>query len=51
MSLNFYDDNEDTAKEESINNYIDLFYNYEINPPNLKKLLIKCSHLQVHQKR
>ena len=39
MSLNFYDDNEDTAKEESINNYIDLFYNYEINPPNIKEAL------------
>ena len=39
MSLNFYSENEDNFKEESINNYKDLFIDYLDNPPSLSDAL------------
>lgn len=39
MSLHFYCKNEDNEKEESINNYKDLFLDYVKNPPSLKEAL------------
>jgi len=39
MSLNFYSENEDNFKEESINNYKDLFIEYLDNPPRLPDAL------------
>ena len=39
MSLNFYSENEDNFKEESINNYKDLFIEYLDNPPRLPEAL------------
>lgn len=39
MSLIFYADNEETAKEESINKYKDLFEEYTIKCPTLKEAL------------
>lgn len=39
MSLNFYSENEDNFKEESINNYKDLFIDYLDNPPRLPDAL------------
>ena len=39
MSLHFYTENEDNDREESINNYINLFIEYIENPPNLADAL------------
>ena len=39
MSLHFYSPNEDFEKEESINNYKELFLEYKENPPTLKESL------------
>lgn len=39
MSLHFYCKNEDNEKEESINNYTDLFLDHVKNPPSLKEAL------------
>ena len=41
MSLNFYSEEEDNDKEESINNYKNLFLDYEKNIPSLKDALIQ----------
>jgi len=41
MSLNFFCEEEDNSKEESINNYKDLFSNYEKNLPTLSEALIQ----------
>ena len=39
MSHKCYFSEEENAKEESINNYIDLFFEYKENPPDLKEAL------------
>jgi len=39
MSLNFYSEEEDNSKEESVNNYIDLFYEYKNKLPSLSEAL------------
>ena len=39
MSLYFYNEKEDENKEESINNYKDLFLEYTTNPPTLESAL------------
>ena len=39
MSLNFYSEEEDNSKEESVNNYIDLFYEYKTKLPSLSEAL------------
>ena len=39
MSHKCYFAEEENAKEESINNYIDLFFEFKANPPNLKEAL------------
>ena len=39
MSISYYSEGEDIIKEESINNYAYLFYEYENNPPNLEEAL------------
>ena len=36
---NFYTDNEDTIKEESINKYIDIFKECHKNPPQLEEAI------------
>lgn len=36
MSLNFYSENEENKKEESINNYRHLFSDYQESPPKLE---------------
>ena len=41
MSLNFYDEEEDNDREESVDNYKYLFSNYETNIPTLKEALIQ----------
>ena len=41
MSLNFYSEEEDNDKEESINNYKNLFLDYEKKTPSLKEALIQ----------
>ena len=41
MSLNYYIKEEDNKKKETINNYKDLFSNYEKNEPSLKEALIQ----------
>jgi len=41
MSLNFFCEEEDNSREESINNYKDLFSNYEKNLPTLSEALIQ----------
>ena len=39
MSLHFYCNGEDNEKEESINNYRDIFTDFLDNPPSLKQAL------------
>ena len=39
MSLHFYTEKEEYSKEESVNNYKDLFNDYEHNPPTLSDAL------------
>ena len=39
MSLHFYTEKEDNYKEESLNNYVNLFKEYNENPPNLSDAL------------
>ena len=39
MSLYFYNEKEDENKEESINNYKNLFLEYTTNPPTLESAL------------
>ena len=39
MSLYFYNEKEDENKEESINNYKNLFLEYTTNPPTLENAL------------
>jgi len=39
MSLLFFAEDEGTKKEESINNYSDIFSSYKLNPPNLSESL------------
>ena len=39
MSLNYYDDKEDILKEDSINNYEDIFKEYNKKNPNLEDAL------------
>ena len=39
MSLNFYSEEEDNSKEESVNNYIDLFYEFKNKLPSLSEAL------------
>ena len=39
MSLHFYSEKEDDEKQESINNYLNLFIEYINNPPNLSDAL------------
>jgi len=39
MSIHFYDNNEDTIKNESINNFSSIFKEYNINNPNLSDAL------------
>jgi len=39
MSIHFYDNNEDTIKNESINNYASIFKEYHINIPSLSDAL------------
>ena len=39
MSILFFAEDEDTKKEESINNYSDIFSSYKLNPPNLSESL------------
>ena len=39
MSLHFYTEKEDYLKEESINNYRDLFIHYNQYPPTLSNAL------------
>ena len=41
MSLNFYSKNEGIEREESINNYKELFIDYIKNPPSLKESLLQ----------
>ena len=41
MSLNFYCEEEENNREESINKYKNLFSNYESNPPSLSEALIQ----------
>ena len=54
MSLNFYEEDEDIEKpkEESLNNYIDLFKDYIYEVPNLREALIfifKAANLNEEQ--
>ena len=54
MSLNFYEEDEDIEKpkEESLNNYIDLFKDYIYEIPNLREALIfifKAANLNEEQ--
>ena len=39
MSIHFYDNNEDTIKHESINNFSSIFKEYNINNPSLSDAL------------
>ena len=39
MSIHFYDNNEDTIKNESINNFTSIFKEYNINIPSLSDAL------------
>ena len=39
MSLNFYCEEEENNREESINKYKNIFTNYESNPPSLSEAL------------
>ena len=39
MSIHYYDSNEDTIKNESINNFSSIFKEYNINVPSLKEAL------------
>ena len=39
MSLNYYNEEEDYKKEESVNNYKDLFISYEKELPSLTDAL------------
>ena len=39
MSINFYDKNEGIEKDESIDNYKELFTDFTINPPTLDESL------------
>ena len=41
MSLNFYCEEEENNREESINKYKNLFANYESNSPSLSEALIQ----------
>ena len=41
MSLNFYCEEEENNREESINKYKNLFSNYESNSPSLSEALIQ----------
>ena len=41
MSLDFYCNEEENIREESINKYKNLFINYETNPPTLSEALIQ----------
>jgi len=39
MSIYYYDSNEDTIKNESLNNFSSIFKEYNINTPSLKEAL------------
>ena len=41
MSLDFYCEEEENNREESINKYKDIFINYESNQPTLSEALIQ----------
>ena len=41
MSLDFYCEEEENNREESINKYKNIFLNYENKPPTLREALIQ----------
>ena len=41
MSLDFYCEEEENNREESINKYKNIFINYENNPPSFQEALIQ----------
>ena len=47
MSLNFYTEEEDNNKEESIDNYKDLFLPFVDNSPSLSDALYQCLNQKI----
>ena len=51
MSLKFYTENEDTIKEESIDNYTHLFSSYENNLPDIKDALKEMYQFKLYRRK